>query len=172
MNGKITVIAGPSGVGKTSLLNLLVPGQELKTGQVSRKLGRGRHTTRHVQLFPLPFGGWVADTPGFTVVDNPPIKREELAPLFIEFAEPSAKCRFLDCLHSGEVDCGVKDAVRDGTILASRHQNYLTILERLLKREVLPMTLVAPSILSADFAYLAEKWRWSKRPARICCILM
>ncbi|NLW62865.1 MAG: ribosome small subunit-dependent GTPase A [Syntrophomonadaceae bacterium] len=135
MNGKITVIAGPSGVGKTSLLNLLVPGQELKTGQVSRKLGRGRHTTRHVQLFPLPFGGWVADTPGFTVVDNPPIKREELAPLFIEFAEPSAKCRFLDCLHSGEVDCGVKDAVRDGTILASRHQNYLTILGEIIEKE-------------------------------------
>ena len=119
--------------GKTSLLNLLVPGQT-QDRAVSHNWP-GPHTTRHVQLFPLPFGGWVADTPGFTVVDNPPIKREELAPLFIEFAEPSAKCRFLDCLHSGEVDCGVKDAVRDGTILASRHQNYLTILGEIIEKE-------------------------------------
>lgn len=135
MSGKISVIAGPSGVGKSSLLNLLVPGQELKTGQISRKLGRGRHTTRHVELFPLPSGGWVADTPGFTVVDNPPIKREDLAPLFIEFAEPSGNCRFLDCLHSGEVDCGVKAAVGDGIILASRYQNYLTILGEIIEQE-------------------------------------
>lgn len=135
MSGKISVIAGPSGVGKSSLLNLLVPGQELKTGEVSRKLRRGRHTTRHVELFPLPSGGWVADTPGFTVVDNPPIKREELAPLFIEFAGPAGNCRFADCLHSGEVDCGVKAAVRDGTILASRYQNYLTILGEIIEQE-------------------------------------
>jgi ribosome biogenesis GTPase len=135
MIGKITVIAGPSGVGKTSLLNLLVPGRELKTGEVSHKLGRGKHTTRHVELFPLSSGGWVADTPGFTVVDNPPIKREDLSRLFIEFAGPAEECRFLDCLHSGEVDCGVKDAVKDGLILNSRYQNYLTILEEVIERE-------------------------------------
>lgn len=135
MSDKITVIAGPSGVGKTSLLNLLVPGRELKTGQVSRKLGRGKHTTRHVELFPLSSGGWVADTPGFTVVDNPLIKREDLSRLFIEFGVPAERCRFMDCLHSGEVECGIKDAVEDGTILASRYQNYLTILTEVIERE-------------------------------------
>ena len=135
MNGKITVIAGPSGVGKTSLLNLLVPGCELKTGQVSTKLGRGKHTTRHVELFHLPAGGWVADTPGFTVVDNPPIKRAELGLLFREFAGPTENCRFIDCLHSGEIDCGVKEAVTDGLILASRYQHYLTSLAEVIERE-------------------------------------
>lgn len=135
MSGRITVITGPSGVGKTSLLNLLVPGRGLKTGQVSRKLGRGKHTTRHVELFPLSSGGWVADTPGFTVVDNPLIKREELSGLFIEFAGAAERCRFIDCLHSGETDCGVKDAVKDGTILTSRYQNYLTILAEVIEKE-------------------------------------
>ncbi|MGE5544643.1 MAG: ribosome small subunit-dependent GTPase A [Bacillota bacterium] len=135
MREKITVFAGPSGVGKTSLLNLLIPGRGLKTGQVSHKLGRGKHTTRHAELFPLPSGGWVADTPGFTVVDNPVIKREELSRLFREFAGPAKDCRFPDCLHSGEVDCGVKDAVEDGTILLSRYQNYRTILTEVIERE-------------------------------------
>lgn len=135
MSGKITVIAGPSGVGKTSLLNMLVPGRGLKTGQVSSKLGQGKHTTRHVELFPLPAGGWVADTPGFTVVDNPLIKREELSRLFKEFAGPAEECRFINCLHSGEIDCGVKDAVKDGSILASRYQNYLTSLAEVIERE-------------------------------------
>ncbi len=135
MSGKISVVAGLSGVGKTSLLNMLFSGWELKTGQVSTKLSRGKHTTRHVELFPLPAGGWVADTPGFTVVDTPAIKREDLSCLFKEFVEPARECRFVNCLHSGERDCGVKKAVKNGLILTSRYQNYLTSLTEVIEKE-------------------------------------
>lgn len=131
----ITVIAGPSGVGKSSILNNMVPGSELKTQEVSRKIGRGRHTTRHAELFRLPGGGWIADTPGFSVLETPPMKREELAGCFIEFDDPASECKFSDCLHSGEIDCGVKSAVETGEISASRYESYLCFLEEVIQKE-------------------------------------
>ncbi len=135
MSGKITVIAGPSGVGKTSLLNLLVPGRKMKTGAISKKLGRGKHTTRHVELFPLPTGGWLADTPGFGVLDLPKMSKLDLRELFPEFDMPSKDCRFADCIHVGEKDCRVKDAVQSGDILKSRYQSYLTCLDEVMEKE-------------------------------------
>lgn len=131
----ITVIAGPSGVGKSSILNLIVPGSESKTQEVSRKIGRGRHTTRHAELFMLPGGGWIADTPGFSVVETPPMKREQLAGYFIEFENHAAECRFSDCLHSGEKDCGVKSAVEAGEIASTRYESYLCFLDEVIQKE-------------------------------------
>lgn len=135
MAGHISVLAGPSGVGKSSLLNCLAPGISRRVQEVSTKIGRGRHTTRHVELFPLSTGGWVADTPGFSNLDLPEIKREELASMFIEFRAPSEECRFADCLHEKETDCGIKSAVEEGLITASRYQSYLALLEEVKERE-------------------------------------
>ncbi|NLV15862.1 MAG: ribosome small subunit-dependent GTPase A [Syntrophomonadaceae bacterium] len=135
IKGSITVLAGPSGVGKTSLLNVLIPGMEMKTDQVSRKLARGKHTTRHVELFPLISGGWLADTPGFGVVDLPAMKREELKSLFRGFSQLAEKCRFINCIHAGEKECGVKDAVEKGVIPASRYQSYMIGLTEIIEKE-------------------------------------
>lgn len=133
--GHVTVMAGPSGAGKTSLLNLLVPDVQRETGEVSSKIGRGRHTTRHAELFPLPDGGWIADTPGFSVIETPAVKRRELADLFIEFKNYSDNCRFNDCLHYKETDCGVRQAVDKGLILSSRYQTYTAMLEEVIENE-------------------------------------
>ncbi|MGE5404606.1 MAG: ribosome small subunit-dependent GTPase A [Candidatus Saccharibacteria bacterium] len=135
MQGKISVLSGPSGVGKSSLLNTLIPETNMRTQEVSEKIGRGRHTTRHAELFPLPMGGWIADTPGFSTVDTPSIKREQLADLFVEFERYSNNCRFKDCLHNKEAHCGVRQAVEKGQIMASRHQSYLTLLEEVIQSE-------------------------------------
>lgn len=135
MEGHINVLSGPSGVGKSSLLNQIIPGLTMQTGEVSKKIGRGKHTTRHVELVPLPGRGLVADTPGFSSVDLPEIRREELASLFAEFETPSETCRFKDCMHFKEIDCGVKSAVSDGSVSTSRHQNYLEMLGELMERE-------------------------------------
>lgn len=135
VDSNIAVLAGPSGVGKSSLLNAILPGKSLLTQEVSLKIGRGKHTTRHVELFPLENGGWIADTPGFSVLDLPGVKREELAGYFIEFKEPARWCRFTDCLHNQEQDCGVKEAVDRGEIAAFRYQNYLSLLSEVIERE-------------------------------------
>ncbi|NLB18968.1 MAG: ribosome small subunit-dependent GTPase A [Syntrophomonadaceae bacterium] len=135
IKGNINVLAGPSGVGKTSLLNILVPGMDMKTDQVSRKLARGKHTTRHAELFPLAVGGWLADTPGFGVVDLPPMKREELKFLFREFTQLAEECRFANCIHAGEKECGVKEAVEKGIIPSSRYQSYMIGLNEIIAKE-------------------------------------
>ncbi|MDH7479660.1 MAG: ribosome small subunit-dependent GTPase A [Syntrophomonadaceae bacterium] len=135
LSGKLTVFAGPSGVGKSSLLNALQPGLSLRTGEVSRKIGRGRHTTRHVELLPLSFGGWVADTPGFSVVDLPRIRREELAGCFPELAPFYGRCQFNSCLHRGEPGCAVAEARRSGEIDPQRYENYLLFLEEVILQE-------------------------------------
>lgn len=131
----IAVLAGPSGAGKSSLLNRMLPDISLEIQDVSRKLGRGRHTTRHVELFPLNEGGWIADTPGFSVLELPRMKREELATYFIEFQEPAVGCRFADCLHYQERDCGVKEAVNRGEITSFRYENYISILGEVIEKE-------------------------------------
>jgi len=135
LQGQIAVLAGPSGVGKTSLINALVDGPSLKTQEVSRKIGRGRHTTRHVELFPIQNNGWIADTPGFSVLDLPALKSTELADYYTDFGELKKECRFADCLHFQEKQCGVKNALTDGKIPDFRYNNYIQLLEEVMEKE-------------------------------------
>ncbi|MEN6349005.1 MAG: ribosome small subunit-dependent GTPase A [Syntrophomonas sp.] len=135
IKGKIAVFAGPSGTGKSSLLNALSRSLQLKTQEVSNKIGRGRHTTRHVELYPLNTGGWVADTPGFSVLDMPSLKSPELAGFFPDFTSHAGKCRFRNCLHYKETDCEIKRMVADGTIAEFRYRNYISMLEELIANE-------------------------------------
>ncbi len=134
ISGEIAVLAGPSGTGKSSMLKLLT-GSEVRTGEVSAKIGRGKHTTRHVELYPLPQGGWVVDTPGFSVLDLPALRREELVQYFPDFTEYADDCKFGNCLHYREKECGVKTAVEEQKILLSRYQNYITMLEETIEKE-------------------------------------
>ena len=120
---KITVFTGQSGAGKSTLLNHLDVNLELKTGEISLALGRGRHTTRHVELIPL-FGGLVADTPGLSSIDfdmNQACVRDQ----FREFEKYKEECKYKDCMHVKEDHCKIKEKVEDGTILKSRYENYL-----------------------------------------------
>ena len=131
--GKVSAFTGNSGVGKSSILNALEPGILLATGQVSEKLGRGRHTTRHVELFRLSCGGIVADTPGFSSFDVDKMelcRKEELAGRFREFAPYVDQCRFQDCAHVKEKGCAVLAAVKAGEIAKSRHESYVRLYEQ------------------------------------------
>jgi len=126
--GRVTVFAGPSGVGKSSLLNAVDPSLALTTGSVSDKIKRGRNTTRVAKLLPYA-GGYIVDTPGFSAMDLTGLMPEELAWLFPEFRPYEGKCRFLPCSHSHEPDCAVKQAVESGSITRERYDAYLTILD-------------------------------------------
>ncbi|MGB4231357.1 MAG: ribosome small subunit-dependent GTPase A [bacterium] len=131
LEGKISVLAGPSGAGKSSLLNKIQPGFSLQVGEVSRKLGRGRHTTRHVELLPLPGKGRVADTPGFTSLYLTGLERRELMYYFPEFIDLAPHCRFSPCLHWQEPECAVKEGVKQGKIDKGRYKHYLDFLKEL-----------------------------------------
>ncbi|MEW5763140.1 MAG: ribosome small subunit-dependent GTPase A [Bacillota bacterium] len=133
--GRISVLAGPSGSGKSSLLNALAPQLLRKTGDISRRLGRGRHTTREVTLLPLSGSGWVADTPGFSVLELPPLEERELAGYFPEIAALSERCRFTGCLHYREQGCAVKQGVAGGLVAPSRYEHYKSFLKEILARE-------------------------------------
>lgn len=125
--GKFSAFAGNSGAGKSSLINAIAPGLELAIGDTSRKLGRGRHTTRHVEIYTLPNGAMVADTPGFTsleLVQMSGITAETLADCFRDFTPYLGRCRFLDCSHTCEVGCAVRESVEQGRIARSRHESY------------------------------------------------
>ena len=125
--GRITAFAGNSGVGKSSLLNIIEPDFQRETGEISHKLGRGRHTTRSAQLFRLPFGGYLADTAGFSALDMErihPIEKERLEDCFREFRPLFGHCRFTGCSHIHEPNCAVKDAVERGEIALSRYESY------------------------------------------------
>ena len=131
--GKVSAFTGNSGVGKSSILNALEPGILLATGQVSEKLGRGRHTTRHVELFRLSCGAVVADTPGFSSFDVDRMelmRKEELAACFPDFQPYLDKCRFLDCAHRKEKGCAVRGAVEAGEIAPSRYESYCRLYEQ------------------------------------------
>lgn len=133
LQGRISAFTGNSGVGKSSILNCLHPAFELQTGEVSQKLGRGRHTTRHVELFALDAVTLIADTPGFSAFDTERMelcRKEELAGCFREFAPFVDKCLFPDCAHVKEKGCAVLEAVADGKIPPSRHQSYVRLYEQ------------------------------------------
>lgn len=127
----VSVLAGQSGVGKSSLLNALQPGLNLATGKVSERTKRGRHTTRHVELLPLECGGWVADTPGFSTLGLPDVEPEELVYLFPELGAAAPKCRFPGCRHQSEPDCAVRAAVASGRALPIRYESYLSMAQEL-----------------------------------------
>ena len=134
MRGKTTVLAGPSGVGKSTLTNAIHPQASMETGDISRKIERGKHTTRHSELFFLEEGTYMMDTPGFSSIFPPDMEAEELKGYFPEFARFEDGCRFLGCVHVGERDCGVKDAVNQGEVSKSRYENYVLMYEELKNR--------------------------------------
>lgn len=131
LEGKTTVMAGPSGVGKSSVMNLLFPEAQMETGEISRKIKRGRHTTRHTELFCIGGQTYIMDTPGFTSLRLPDIEKEELRNYYPEFEEASGECRFLGCVHINEPDCGVKDALEKQEIPLGRYENYKQFYEEL-----------------------------------------
>ncbi len=129
--GKTTVFAGPSGVGKSSLLNIIQDVIEFETGDVSEKIGRGRHTTRHAELIGFHEDSYVVDTPGFSSLSIEEMEKEELKQYFIEFEQYEDSCRFKGCNHVDEPVCGVKDAVKDGRIHQSRYASYKLLFEEI-----------------------------------------
>ena len=129
--GKISTMAGVSGVGKSSLLNAINPGLKLKVSEVSEKLGRGRHTTTTIQLLKFDFGGYVADTPGFANLDISNIEPEDLKEFFIEFRDYEGMCAFSDCNHISEPECAVIRAVENGEIPKSRYESYVLMFKEL-----------------------------------------
>ena len=132
LSGKISAFTGNSGVGKSTLLNAIDSSLGIKTGEISKKLGRGRHTTRESQLYRLEGGGYIADTPGFSTFETNKydiIRKEELSACFTEFAEYSSECRFSDCSHTCEKGCAVIAAVNEGLIPKSRHESYCQMYE-------------------------------------------
>ena len=131
LRGKTTALAGPAGVGKSSLTNKIQPKAAMETGAVSEKIKRGRHTTRHSELFFVEENTYVMDTPGFSSIYVDGMEPGELSDCFPEFEPFLPDCRFLGCAHVGERECGVKDAVRDGKISGSRYENYRLIYEEL-----------------------------------------
>lgn len=132
--GKVTVFAGQSGSGKSTLLNRLDKTLNLETGEVSYALGRGKHTTRHVELHSL-LGGLVADTPGFSALDFQEMKNADIRDNFIEFRQYREDCEYHDCMHKNENHCEIKKRVESGDILKSRYENYLKFIDREEKRD-------------------------------------
>ena len=129
--GKTTVVAGPSGVGKSSLTNYLSPEAEMETQEVSRKIGRGRHTTRHTQLIRFERDSYFLDTPGFSTLYLQGIEYDQLKAFYPEFTPYEEKCRFQGCLHISEPDCAVKEAAADGRIASLRYHNYVQLVQEL-----------------------------------------
>lgn len=130
LRGRVSAFTGNSGAGKSTLLNAAYPELKIPTGEISRKLGRGRHTTRHAELYKLSGGGYIADTPGFSTFETnryDVIRKEELAGCFREFGEYMGQCRFRDCAHLCEKGCAVVEAVGRGEIHQSRHESYRTM---------------------------------------------
>ena len=135
IRGHNAALAGPSGVGKSTITNHLIDedGIDVKTGTVSEKTGRGRHTTRHVEIFALEDDTYLYDTPGFTSLDMPEMEPEEVRTLFPEFREVHGECRYRNCVHINEPECAVKEALAEGTINKSRYESYLIMMEEVKK---------------------------------------
>lgn len=131
LKGKTSTVAGPSGVGKSSLINLLAPEANMETGAISEKIDRGKHTTRHAELIPIERGTYIMDTPGFSSLSVEFYEKETLGTLFPEFEQYEKYCRFNGCSHISEPDCGVKDALHEGRISQIRYDDYVEIYEEL-----------------------------------------
>lgn len=132
---KTTVLAGPSGVGKSSMINLLNPAANMETGQISRKIERGKHTTRHSELFRLEEDTYLCDTPGFTSLHVDGMEKEDLRFCFPEFSSYEGTCRFQGCVHVHEPGCKVKEAVKAGNVNKKRYENYLLFYEELKEKK-------------------------------------
>lgn len=131
LQGKTTALAGPSGVGKSSLINYLHPQAGMETGAISEKIDRGRHTTRHSELFALDKESYIMDTPGFSSLQLFDMEKEELKNFYPEFSAYEDKCRFRGCVHVSEPGCGVKEALSEGKISSLRYHNYTVLYEEL-----------------------------------------
>ena len=131
LQGKTTALAGPSGVGKSSLLNILKPDANMETGSISEKIKRGKHTTRHSELFHLEAGTYIMDTPGFTSLYVNEFDKDELKDYFVEFQEYEGTCRFTGCVHISEPDCSVKRALEEGNISRIRYENYVSLYQEI-----------------------------------------
>lgn len=127
IKGKTTTVAGPSGVGKSSMINLLQSAVKMQTGVLSDKIDRGKHTTRHSELIPIDEDTYILDTPGFSSLNLFDVSTDTLKDYYYEFEDYAAECRFLDCKHISEPDCGVKKAVESGEVSRLRYENYLTL---------------------------------------------
>lgn len=124
LKGKTTAVAGPSGVGKSSLINQLQDEVFMETGTISEKIERGKHTTRHSEIIPLGGEAYIMDTPGFSSMDVPGFEKEDLWTCYPEFVPYEPYCRFQGCSHISELECGVKDALAEGKISQTRYENY------------------------------------------------
>lgn len=131
LENKTTVLAGPSGVGKSSIINEIKPEAQMETGEISRKIERGRHTTRHSELFHVKNSTYIMDTPGFTSLYIEGMEKEELKEYFLEFEEYEPYCKFNGCIHINEPQCGVKAALGEGKISSIRYENYKFLYEEL-----------------------------------------
>lgn len=128
---KTTTVAGPSGVGKSSLINELQTGVRMQTGAISDKIGRGKHTTRHSEIISIGQDTYIMDTPGFSSMDLPGFEKEDLWTCYPEFVPYEPECRFIGCSHIGEPDCGVKNALAEGKISQVRYDNYVMLYEEM-----------------------------------------
>ena len=135
LEGKTTVVAGPSGVGKSSLTNLLQEEVNMETGEISKKLKRGKHTTRHSQLITVGAHTYLMDTPGFSSLFVDGMEKEELRMYFPELRRYEGECRFQGCVHVNEPDCRVKEAVKEGKISRERYESYVGLYEELKEKE-------------------------------------
>lgn len=135
ITGKKAALAGPSGAGKSTILNALKSSELMETGHVSHKTGRGRHTTRHVEIFDMPSGGMIFDTPGFTSFEVLDAEEDELQFLYPEMKEFIGKCKYDNCRHIKEPDCAVRNAVSEGKINKERYRSYVTQLLEIRERE-------------------------------------
>lgn len=131
LHGKTTTVAGPSGVGKSSLINALQSDVQMQTGVISDKIDRGKHTTRHSEIVPVMENSYIMDTPGFSSMDVPGFEKEDLWTCFPEFREYEPYCKFQGCSHINEPDCGVKEALAEGKISSVRYENYKLLYEEL-----------------------------------------
>jgi len=135
LSGKTTIVAGPSGVGKSTIINAVCPKANMETGEISRKIERGKHTTRHAELFAVSDDTFICDTPGFTSLSLFDIEKEELQDYYPEFTQYEKECRFAGCSHISEPVCGVKKALEEKKISKVRYQNYVLLYEELKNRK-------------------------------------